>query len=518
MSSMTESLLLTAQKLRLEGDLSASISLLRTVLSQCNSDVFNTKVNDNMKNMVESNIKKTWQMRQMAAYQLALLLLQRSGRSSYMSKDEDDGRANNDETEADELLWKLGYKLRLSIKSFGYPSCYCQHKVASSNELPLHTIDNAMPSELFDALKFAFRPGSKYWTEFYSQINVSSVSTWSRDDESSLPSNQFASHNIQLPTHNNTLHNLQNANSLLEQIAIITKLKLSQRFSKLQKATSVEIWSHQRPPDGSHQLHYDMDEIRLHQRRKRISDKDDSLQHDCKKQKVERSEYDKADGVYCPLVSCVLTIHVPNSSGSCLECVERDKGSPTIICNQSILDQQKTPKSKGWLCYPKPNRLLAFEGSLLHGVVPGIPEPDSVLFSSDDSSNSGYHDSEEIVHPNRVTLMMGFWADGVCTQSSKSIMGPNMVLSGISSDNPTDTWAYEFSPLKIKKLDQEESITDLSYSAAIEVEPLWTPINHCSNFCEFISGEEHDLKFSGRFFLKSDSMHEIDDDILHRLN
>lgn len=80
------------------------------------------------------------------------------------------------------------------------------------------------------------------------------------------------------------------------------------------------------------------------------------------------------------------------------------------------------------------------------------------------------------------------------------------------------TLGLEFSPLKIKKLDQEESITDLSYSAAIEVEPLWTPINHCSNFCEFISGEEHDLKFSGRFFLKSDSMHEIDDDILHRLN
>eukprot|EP00956_Cyclotella_meneghiniana_P043358 scaffold266302_cov225-Cyclotella_meneghiniana.AAC.1 len=113
----------------------------------------------------------------MAAYQLALLLLQRSGRYSYMmSKDEDDGSASNnavnqDETEADQLLSKLGYKLRLSIKSFGYPSCYCRHKVISSNELPLQTIDDAIPSELFDALKFALRPGSRYWTEFYSKIN-----------------------------------------------------------------------------------------------------------------------------------------------------------------------------------------------------------------------------------------------------------------------------------------------------------------------------------------------------------
>ena len=181
------------------------------------------------------------------------------------------------------------------------------------------------------------------------------------------------------------------------------------------------------------------------------------------------------------------------------------------------MDQQKTQtkSNKGWLCYPKPNRLLAFEGSLLHGVVPGIPEPDNLLSSEDSSTESGYLTSKEIAHPNRVTLMMGFWADGVCTQSSKSDMGPNMIFSKISSDIPTNNWTEEFLPIKIEKLGQEESIRDLSSNTAIEVEPLWTPIYHRSNFCEFIAGESHDLQFNGRFFLKSDNTQEIDEKILH---
>ena len=128
MSLMTENLLLHAQSLREEGDMDASIDLLRVVIAQCNSDGHKarqrTKERDRHRliddNYVEGDILDVGtigQIRQMAAYQLALLLLQRSGRKRCNSL------GDIDEKEADELLWKLGYRLRLSKMAFGYLRC-----------------------------------------------------------------------------------------------------------------------------------------------------------------------------------------------------------------------------------------------------------------------------------------------------------------------------------------------------------------------------------------------------------
>lgn len=370
MSHMTESLLLESQSLRLEGDIDASINLLRIVLSQCTSDI----------EADSSALTTTRKMRQMAAYQLALLLLQRSGRHQYNMLSSDISGSDTttvDEKEADELLNKLGYKLRLSSSAFGYPLCCCQHANAN-NELPLHIIDNILPSEVFDAVKHSFRSDSKYWSEVYSKVNAKCCLSWiGNDDSIEYRRNKFVSHNIPLPTdssRDNLLHSMQHAHSLIEQVAIITKHRLMHRFPALKDATSVEVWCHRRPPDGSHQLHYDMDEIRLQQRREELLS-----QRELKRQKVDHSKQQNKYGVFCPIVSCVLTIHVHETTKFCSNCAETSRAAPTLVCSQSILDHDKTQRSAdeentGWLCYPKPNRLLAFDGSLLHGVVPGIPE------------------------------------------------------------------------------------------------------------------------------------------------
>ena len=567
MSSMTESLLLEAQTLRLEGDHDGSIHLLRTVISQCNSDI--AAAGD-----AKSTTEIARRMRQVAVYQLTLMLLQRCGRYRYRMLSISNGVAgdkipaeNNyleDEEEADELSWKLGYRLRLSAKAFGYPSCRCRYTIISS-EAPLHIIDDAIAPTLFGALQFSFRPDSKYWSEFYSRINGDNDEFWNRGKDflqsssMSTMKNQFASHNIVLPSptasEENVLHHIQNASSLLEQVAISVKHKLLQRFPELRYAKSVEIWCHKRPPDGCHQLHYDMDEIRLQERRQRLAkspriDQKFRLQSESKQESKRRKlsgtnegskkvndgiqlhERNKADGIFSPLVSCILTIYVPNSSNACKLCNEYAKGTPTIICNQSIFDfkerKSKThdvQNSKGWLCYPKPNRLLAFEGSLLHGVIPGIPEPGNCeenfdscsSCSSTENTYSDHNMPKENFYQKRVTLMMGFWGDGVCTQGS-SDFGPNTQYPNVATDQTSSSgWANEFLPINIGEQDHYlKDSNSFPLGKVIEVQPLWTSIGRSDDtFCEFIDGDNNPIKFTGRFFLSSDSTNEIDNAILH---
>ena len=554
MSSMTESLLLEAQNLHLDGDHDGSIHLLRIVISQCNSDIAAAGGAKSSKDIA-------WRMRQMAAYQLALSLLQRRGRCWYHMLGIGNGGAgekvpeNKDlerETEADELLWKLGYKLRLSVKAFGYPSCCCRYTTLSPGA-PVHVIDDAIASNLFGALQFAFRPESKYWSDFYSKINGGGGASWTRESnglQSPSKRNQFASHNIILPSSasesfdsdassGDLLHQMQNASSLIEQVAISARHKLQKRFPNLKDAKSVEVWCHERPPDGCHQLHYDVDEIRLEERRRCVMksphiDQAVGLKSDSKRQRIDiidRGDKNKADGLFSPLVSCILTIYVPNSSDACELCHEYGKGTPTIVCNQSISnirERQRTTghiqKSKGWLCYPKPNRLLAFEGSLLHGVVPGIPEPGNCAqnldncssCSSIDSSYLDHNTPTENCHQKRVTLMMGFWGDGVFTQGATDV-GPNTPYPNKSKDRTSSfSWANEFLPIKIEHCDLLRDSNPFSIGAAIEVQPLWIPIGRSDDYYrEFINGGIDPIQFTGRFFLKSGSTNEIDDGILY---
>jgi hypothetical protein len=395
---------------------------------------------------------------------------------------------------------------------------------------------------------------------------VSGGAAWSRnsrskaaingEQETTLSSrrNQFVSHNIRLSKSSSSkeahssssiVTELQNANSLLEQVAIIAKHKLQHRFPVLKETTSVEIWCHQRPPDGCHQLHYDMDEIRLWEtnqvgsehKRQKLSERSDNVAANntnaVSKEAPERHEQSKNCGIFCPMVSCVLTIHVPSNSDRCSSCLETAKGAPTLVSNQSVTEHHQTNANQqhavengvGWLCFAKPNRLLAFEGSLLHGVVPGIPDPGSRLhISGDDASIDSGYDTDNSTHdkyPKRVTLMLGFWGDGVRTHTagngsseSMSVAGPNMSFPTLSSCNPSH-WAREFEPLDLGE-SEIGSKTSTQPLAAVQVKPLWRSIE-CNNdsFEEYVKGRVDDsLQFSGRFFLQSDSLSEIDDEVV----
>mmetsp|Transcript_35880 Transcript_35880/g.44514 ORF Transcript_35880/g.44514 Transcript_35880/m.44514 type:complete len:139 (+) Transcript_35880:58-474(+) len=57
---------------------------------------------------------------------------------------------------------------------------------------------------------------------------------------------------------------------------------------------------------------------------------------------------------------------------------------------------------KGWLCFPRENRLCVFDGSLLHMVVPGRQDQECL-----DILKKQYN----LETTKRVTLMVSFWRD-----------------------------------------------------------------------------------------------------------
>ena len=91
-------------------------------------------------------------------------------------------------------------------------------------------------------------------------------------------------------------------------------------------------------------------------------------------------------------------------------------GGPTLVTEQKA--GQPLAK-RGWMSLPRENRYLLFDGTLLHGVVPGngtvakdggVRAPSSAAAA--DGGADGNTDSEvgrEAPQRRRTTLMVAFW-------------------------------------------------------------------------------------------------------------
>ena len=119
---------------------------------------------------------------------------------------------------------------------------------------------------------------------------------------------------------------------------------LKKEFPLLSKnASVVEMWAHNRPHASGHQMHFD-------------------------------SDNEGMGGVRNPIISTILYI----TDGT---------GGPSLVTNQKLVHGQLA--TKGWVSHAKEKRLVAFDGKVLHGVVPG----------------KGSSDGDG----RRVTLMFAFW-------------------------------------------------------------------------------------------------------------
>lgn len=170
------------------------------------------------------------------------------------------------------------------------------------------------------------------------------ASYWESHNYAVEPPSPYFSYIIPLSTHSpksNQVKDFGFVGQLVNRIFQNETLRL--KFPKLKDATKVEMWAHNRPNASGHQMHFDSDD-------------------------------EGRGGIRNPIISTILYI-----TAGC--------GGPSLLTNQKLDDVNLA--SKGWLCYPKCERLVAFDGRYLHGVIPGK------------GAKSG----------RRVTLMFAFWSD-----------------------------------------------------------------------------------------------------------
>mmetsp|Transcript_32864 Transcript_32864/g.73841 ORF Transcript_32864/g.73841 Transcript_32864/m.73841 type:complete len:433 (-) Transcript_32864:810-2108(-) len=134
--------------------------------------------------------------------------------------------------------------------------------------------------------------------------------------------------------------------SNIEQIIHLLWKHAIARFPAAARAKKAEWWAHCRPHPSGHQLHFDSDDEGI-------------------------------GGVRNPIVTTVTYLSM--GTGGC-----------TLVTDQRVHDSELA--CKGWLVKPKENRYVVFDGSVLHGVIPGRS------VSSDPKGR-------------RITLMVAFWED-----------------------------------------------------------------------------------------------------------
>jgi hypothetical protein len=203
-----------------------------------------------------------------------------------------------------------------------------------------------------------------------------------------------------------------------------TSPDLNKQFSSLKTATMVELWAHNRPHASGHQMHFDSD------------------------------DEGRGGVIRNPIVSTIIYITA-------------DAGGPSLITNQRLSSTDLA--TKGWLAHAKAQRFVAFDGSVLHGVVPGKGV-----------SKGG----------RRVTLMFAFW---------KNIQIRKEVTPGSARPFPTTTnekagapaWATALTnpAIKVKEslgTDQKPIELDAVYET-LDGDP-WKPKNGMPDYEQVFQG------------------------------
>ncbi|KAL3136683.1 hypothetical protein ABBQ38_005919 [Trebouxia sp. C0009 RCD-2024] len=167
----------------------------------------------------------------------------------------------------------------------------------------------------------------------------------------------------------------------------------------LAEVTCAEWWAHCREPEEPHQLHFDLREAAL-------------------RRGLDQYRLDH------PVISSVLYLTAA--------------GGPTVV-----LDQHPSAclAERGWLVQPCPNQLLAFQGNLLHGVIPGKPSTLNVTDSCE------RHASEK-----RITLIVAWWGPGMRAEPGAPGQGPCRLAPylGAGSGSPVHRPSQHASCLKTK--------------------------------------------------------------------
>jgi tetratricopeptide (TPR) repeat protein len=350
--------------------------------------------------------------------------------------------------EADKYLATLGFVLKLSNQII----CPSVHPTSSvlrdQKQAPVSvrqlsdaavvSFDNVLPLNLLQPLLEAFSPSSTFWSEH------------------SYPTEEFFSYSCKK----------SDKPSLMSQIIKFLTPLIDSHFKDMKiasKCSSVEWWCHKRDQSSgfAHQLHFDLDENSLQ------TYKDDVVSQQMTDSKLSESKKDSETSLredLHPLVSAVLYLS------------EQKNAAPTLVTDQTL--DAGSVATQAWLCHPAENRLLLFDGKLLHGVVPFL----SPIEKKKHSALSGEASP-------RITIMMGFWAKDFNNIPSTGIpnkLGPNMAMPSFSSKHKTKIEENEGSsatwPSLLSAVETSEKIV---YKVSSKIKncglvhvpgPVWVPV------------------------------------------
>jgi hypothetical protein len=243
----------------------------------------------------------------------------------------------------------LGFTCRLAEKILNYPD---NRKLSTRQLQRKKKSKNSPPCCIMD--EFLSNVQLKYLQSIFCDINAD---YWTHHNYAVEPPSPYFSYVLPISPHKQHQGTTSFLQSLIQQIFHCEKLR--QQFPLLSKARYVELWAHNRPHACGHQMHFD-------------------------------SDNEGKGGVRNPIISTILYLSENN-----------DVGGPSLITNQTL---QSTSLSHvhGWLAYSKPLRMVAFDGKMLHGVIPGK----GVVVSSNDNQSQSSQPQFR-----RVTLMLAFWKD-----------------------------------------------------------------------------------------------------------
>ena len=254
--------------------------------------------------------------------------------------------------EAYKYLRAIGFTWRLSKQVLAYD--VDKHTKPVNSSAYVKGKDNCIPESALRHLRHVFRPESPFWKEHSYDLscNASRVAG-------------YFSYKYPLRE--------RSALGSVEQIVDLVYGHVEEMFPQVKRATIAEWWVHSRPHASGHQLHFDSDETRIEEGGK--------PRH--------------------PICSCILYLE---ESGKI--------GGPTLVTDQTL---GGGIASKGWLCFPRNGRLVAFDAKYLHGVIPG-------------------HGPNPAPGKRRLTFMVGFWDNIEAKDRGIDNPGPGQPWPGSESN------------------------------------------------------------------------------------
>jgi len=289
--------------------------------------------------------------------------------------------------EAKPMLEKLGYVCRLATCVLNYPlqddtttgSSSISNNSSNRTDILCHAWDSFLSTCELQHLRDVFEDrNADYWLQHDYRVE---------------PPSPYFSYVVPLTrskvSDSNHKVSIDDRFGCLGDIILNLYQHLLPLFPQLSSATMVEFWAHNRPHPTGHQFHFDSD--------------------------------NEGQGrlIKNPIMTAIFYLSGVGSSSDDVEdsATHFAAGGPSIVTNQTLHSRHMATKAVMSIA-TSPGRLVAFDGKLLHGVIPG----------------KGGHSGSR-----RVTLMLAFWKR-IRIRPSETPGAARPYPFPTSASAPTDRW------------------------------------------------------------------------------